>query len=283
MEDGTDPAGYATWMLDSQPDYSALPFNASRGTNEDFLARRSCEELAHLESQANQVMEMGQLNISSELNMGHGMGCVPSTFGSPSPRVAAPPVDTRTPPVRQLDTAFRPRVRRLTTSTQDVVVDGEVLTMGPQVAGEVADSMLANALADEEVQELDRLQTRVPVMRNLSGQDLQDFQASARLAESQTQADHATWSAEQPIPAPRPTALDVRLNYHKRPRGAAPRGKKWNHGTGDWVDAATELPNYVDPAKHAKRSRDKATARGDIYNLCGGIVSLLSLTMLVDH
>jgi len=205
MEDGTDAEGYATWTLDSQPDYSALPFNARRGTNEDFLARRSCEELAHLEAQTNQVMEMGQLNLE------HGMGCAPSTFGSPSPRVAAPPVDSRTPPVRQLDTAFRPRVRRLTTSTQDVVVDGEVLTMGPQVAGEVADSMLANALADEEVQELDRLQTRVPVMRNLSGQDLQDFQASARLAESQTQADHATWSAEQPMPAPRPTALAWRL------------------------------------------------------------------------
>ena len=226
MQEAVLSGQLASFTLDTRADYGLVPFNASRGTDEGFISRRSVEELEDLQAQTDQIMDM-------------------DGYSSPHPRTLGP---------------------RTTTPTVEVIVDGETLTVPESVAADFASETIAREMQDHEIALARR---RIPAMRDLMGEDLLAFQQSATEASMQTQEDAATFAASR-VPAP-PTGLELRLGYYRRPRGAAKKGMKWDHGHGKWVPEAVDLPNYVEPPKARKRRAEESFARGKII-ACMGVV-----------
>ena len=55
MQEAVLSGQLASFTLDTRADYGLVPFNASQGTDEGFISRRSVEELQDLEAQTDQI------------------------------------------------------------------------------------------------------------------------------------------------------------------------------------------------------------------------------------
>ena len=90
-------------------------------------------------------------------------------------------------------------------------------------------------------------------------EDVADSQATESEAEDDNNAEP---SKPPPAKKPKPNSEGKKVktegrnggNFHNRPRGKAPKGKEWNHATGQWVPdgAAPSAPRQPEKEKKAR-------------------------------
>ena len=252
--------GGVAWALNVTPDRNLLPlaFTSSE--------RRSMRQVAKaLRKKAAEAAAPSDLDDNEDRDddetldqqTAHGSSTITSDLGSPIATIAAPPLSTeRMGTIARNTSSVQPRtLQPPVRSVSDVVIDGECLTVGPDVAADVAAQHIAAIIQEQEWQSL---------LESIPTDKRREELIAAEAARRQTITDHEAYLESVPnMMSTPPTGLEIKLNYHRKPRGPVPVGKKWNHGTGQWVDEAAEIPNLVDPKSAAKRKKSAARKSRD--------------------
>ena len=253
--------GGVAWALNVTPDRNLLPLAFSRSERRSMreaakaLKQKAAEAAAPSDLDENEDHDDDDETLDQQTS--HQSSTITSDLGSPMATIAAPPLSAERMGMIAINTSMlqprriQPPVRTVT----DVLIDGECLTVGPDVAANVAAQHVAAIIQEQEWQ---------GILESMPADKRREELIAAEAARRQTITDHEAYLESVPnMMSTPPTGLEIKLGYHRKPRGPVPVGKKWNHGTGQWVDEAAEIPNLVDPKSAAKRKKSAARKSRD--------------------